>query len=82
MPAAGPDAGPPAVPDAKGHFGPYGGRFVPEALIAALDELAAAHADASADPGFTAELGRSSGAQVTLVTRSGTNKFSGSIQMA
>jgi len=58
MPAAGPDAGPPAVPDAKGHFGPYGGRFVPEALIAALDELAAAHADASADPGFTAELGR------------------------
>jgi len=26
-----------------GHFGPYGGRFVPEALIAALDELSAAH---------------------------------------
>jgi tryptophan synthase beta chain len=26
-----------AVPDASGHFGPYGGRFVPEALIAALD---------------------------------------------
>jgi len=29
-------------PDALGHFGPYGGRFVPEALIAALDELEAA----------------------------------------
>ena len=26
-------------PDARGHFGRYGGRFVPEALIAALDEL-------------------------------------------
>jgi tryptophan synthase beta subunit len=26
-----------------GHFGPYGGRFVPEALIAALEELEAAH---------------------------------------
>ena len=25
-------------PDASGHFGPYGGRFVPEALVAALDE--------------------------------------------
>ena len=35
-----------AVPDASGHYGPYGGRFVPEALIAALagerDEAAAA----------------------------------------
>ena len=27
------------VPDARGRFGPYGGRFVPEALVAALDEL-------------------------------------------
>ncbi|NBU94219.1 MAG: tryptophan synthase subunit beta, partial [Actinobacteria bacterium] len=39
-----------------GHFGPYGGRFVPEALIAALDELAAAHQTAQADPKFAAEL--------------------------
>ncbi len=39
-----------------GHFGPYGGRFVPEALIAALDELAAAHLSAQADPSFQAEL--------------------------
>jgi tryptophan synthase beta chain len=46
------------VPDAQGHFGPYGGRFVPEALIAALDELAAAYADARQDPEFTAELDR------------------------
>ena len=29
----------PFGPDATGHFGPYGGRFVPEALTAALDEL-------------------------------------------
>jgi tryptophan synthase beta chain len=46
------------VPDASGHFGPYGGRFVPEALIAALDELAAEYADARQDPAFTGELDR------------------------
>jgi tryptophan synthase beta chain len=47
-----------AVPDASGHFGPYGGRFVPEALVAALDELATAYADARQDPAFTGELDR------------------------
>src|ERR1700709_220438 len=45
-----------AVPDSTGHFGPYGGRFVPEALIAALDELAQSYADAQADPEFRREL--------------------------
>jgi len=39
-----------------GHFGPYGGRFVPEALISALDELEAAHQSASNDPEFQKEL--------------------------
>lgn len=39
-----------------GHFGPYGGRFVPEALIAALEELEAAHQAASTDPEFQNEL--------------------------
>ncbi|MEI6220906.1 MAG: tryptophan synthase subunit beta [Actinomycetes bacterium] len=39
-----------------GHFGPYGGRFVPEALIGALDELALAHEVALKDPVFQAEL--------------------------
>ncbi len=43
-------------PDATGHFGPYGGRFVPEALVAALDELEAAYHAAQADPAFAAEL--------------------------
>jgi tryptophan synthase beta chain len=43
-------------PDAGGHFGKFGGRFVPEALVAALDELAAAHRDALIDPVFQAEL--------------------------
>ena len=38
------------------HFGPYGGRFVPEALIGALDELALAHEVASNDPLFQVEL--------------------------
>jgi tryptophan synthase beta chain len=47
-----------AVPDASGHFGRFGGRFVPEALFAALDELTAAYDDARADPAFTAELDR------------------------
>jgi tryptophan synthase beta chain len=37
-------------------FGPYGGRFVPETLIAALDELSAAWAEAREDGGFQAEL--------------------------
>ena len=41
-----------------GHFGPYGGRFVPEALTAALDELDAGFRAALADPGFVAELQR------------------------
>ncbi|CAB4773602.1 unannotated protein [freshwater metagenome] len=39
-----------------GHFGEYGGRFVPEALIGALNELEAAHASAKVDPTFQAEL--------------------------
>ncbi len=43
-------------PDATGHFGPYGGRFVPEALVAALDELTTAFETARADESFVAEL--------------------------
>lgn len=39
-----------------GHFGPYGGRFVPEALIQALDELDSAHKAALSDPEFQHEL--------------------------
>ncbi len=39
-----------------GHFGPYGGRFVPEALIEALDSLTKAYEDAKADPSFASEL--------------------------
>jgi tryptophan synthase beta chain len=46
----------PAGPDGTGHFGPYGGRFVPEALVAALDELARAYTESAADPAFRAEL--------------------------
>ncbi len=45
-------------PDAAGHFGPYGGVFVPETLMAALDELSAAYAAAKADPAFQADLAR------------------------
>jgi len=44
------------LPDAAGHFGPYGGVYVPETLMTALQELAAAYEQASKDPAFTAEL--------------------------
>ncbi len=44
------------LPDAAGRFGPYGGRYVPETLVAALDRLAAAYEDARADPAFGREL--------------------------
>jgi tryptophan synthase beta chain len=43
-------------PDALGHFGRYGGRFVPEALVAALDELDDAFRKAWVDDSFRAEL--------------------------
>jgi len=42
--------------DVLGHFGQYGGRFVPEALIEALDELEAVHNQTQKDPVFLAEL--------------------------
>src|SRR5665811_685851 len=43
-------------PDATGHFGPYGGRFVPEVLMSPLEELEEAYAVAQADLAFQAEL--------------------------
>ena len=45
-------------PDERGHFGRYGGRYVPEALIAALDELTAAYEKARGDREFLDELDR------------------------
>jgi len=45
------------LPDRRGRFGPYGGRYVPETLIPALEELEAAYLEAKRDPGFLAELG-------------------------
>lgn len=45
-------------PDAGGHFGPFGGRFVPEALMPACLELDAAFRDAWGDPAFVAEYHR------------------------
>lgn len=46
------------IEDQVGHFGQFGGRFVPEALIGALNELEAAHNSAQADPVFLTELAR------------------------
>jgi tryptophan synthase beta chain len=45
------------LPDVHGHFGPYGGMFVPETLMSALDELAAEYDIAKNDPAFQNELG-------------------------
>ena len=42
--------------DIAGHFGQYGGRFVPEALIGALNELEEAHNSAQQDPLFSLNL--------------------------
>jgi tryptophan synthase beta chain len=47
-----------AFPDARGHFGPYGGRFVAETLMYALDELQAAYDKLKNDAGFQAEFDR------------------------
>ncbi len=44
------------LPDARGHFGPYGGIFVAETLMPALAELREAYAAAQADPAFRAEF--------------------------
>ncbi|GAB2510842.1 tryptophan synthase subunit beta [Nocardiopsis aegyptia] len=44
------------VPDAHGHYGRFGGRFAPEALIAALDEVEAEWEKARQDPAYQAEL--------------------------
>ncbi len=46
----------PPVPDQLGRFGNYGGRFVPETLMRALDELAAAYEAARGDSSFQSEL--------------------------
>jgi tryptophan synthase beta chain len=44
------------LPDTRGHFGPYGGMFVPETLMSALHELAAEYERAKNDPAFQSEL--------------------------
>ncbi len=46
----------PAIQAVAGRFGPYGGRYVPETLVAALDELDHAYAEAQADPDFHLRL--------------------------
>lgn len=51
-----PPQGPAHLPDAAGHFGPYGGVFVPETLMTALAELTAVYEQARKDPVFQNEL--------------------------
>ncbi len=45
-----------ALPDARGHFGPYGGCFVAETLMGPIEELRQAYARYSEDPQFQSEL--------------------------
>ena len=47
-----------SVPDQRGHFGPYGGRFVSETLMDALEELETLYEKLSKDPDFQAEFDR------------------------
>ncbi len=47
-----------SLPDANGHFGPYGGRFIPETLMGPVEELRQAYEDLRNDPAFLAELDR------------------------
>jgi len=44
------------LPDNKGYFGDYGGKFVPETLMTALDELETAYEKAKSDSSFWAEF--------------------------
>ncbi len=46
------------VPDARGHFGPYGGKFVSETLMAALEDLENIYLHLKDDPGFQADFDR------------------------
>lgn len=48
----------PDLPDARGHFGPFGGRFVPETLLPAVEELTAQYASLRSDHMFREELQR------------------------
>jgi len=45
-------------PDARGYFGEYGGRFIPETLVAPIEELTAGYLAARQDPAFQEELAR------------------------
>ena len=48
-------------PDARGYFGEFGGRFVPETLVAPVEELSAAYFAARSDPAFRARAARAAG---------------------
>ena len=45
-----------SLPDSRGKFGPYGGQFVPESLMPALEELLGAYENARNDPEFQSRL--------------------------
>ena len=49
-------ASPGQIPGAEGYFGAFGGKFIPEALVAAVDEVAVEYEKAKADPAFVAGL--------------------------
>jgi len=73
------------LPDNKGYFGDYGGRFVPETLVPALDELATAYKEAKADDAFWADFDRLSrdysGRPTPLYLAEGLSKHCGGAQI-
>ena len=57
------------LPDALGRFGAFGGRFVPETLMDALNGLAAAYDEARADPAFQTRAGRTTSSTTSAAPR-------------
>jgi tryptophan synthase beta chain len=70
-----------SLPNERGYFGSYGGRFVPETLMPTLDELSAAYSEAKTDAGFWAEFDRLSrdysGRPTPLYLAEGLSRHSG-----
>ena len=62
-----------AMPDNRGRFGDFGGRFVPETVMGALDELAAGYEAARTDPVFLPRISSSSTATTSAGRRRSTS---------
>ena len=64
------------LPDSGGHFGPYGGKYVPETLMSPLRELEEAYTKCKNDPDFQREL------QYYLTEYAGQGRFTRTVRLA